>query len=225
MLKKIFISDDKQRSQLHSTLEIMESLDEESRSIVDLETDSNKISELFKLNTQRDKVVEVNIDLSKYHFIFWHDNIEVNRYLLLEQLPEDCNMVFFSGGRSKSLGYLTDADYVFPRTSMILHYEINRSIYFENLSNFLKWAMTTGTYNIRSIFDNDYNPIYDNKILLKTKILDFYNISLDAALDSEEFDLLLKLNGYDDPTCLTIKEKIGRTSKFDFTKYIEGLVT
>lgn len=221
-MKRVLIIDDKDSSETHSSTELISTLSTDQRSLVHLET---TVKSLWNLNENRDQILSLDFDPSKYNYIFLHQSINDpilnNPDLLINRLPKSCLLILFSGGRSESLTCSSDNGYNHSWTEIGKHYEIRRSIYFNNLPKFLDSYLELGEFMVQALYDSNFNPSKERALVLVNEIMVLLEDSVQNAINSKEFDELLSFCGY---SANGEKEKIkANYLTFDDGEFIEAI--
>lgn len=221
-MKQVLIIDDKDSSETHSSEELICTLSAAQRSLIHLET---TVKSLWKLNEDRDQILSLEFDPNIYHYIFLHQSINDpilnNPDLLINHLPKSCLLILFSGGRSESLTYSTDNGYKHSWDDIGKHFEIRRSIYFNNLPKFLNSYLELGEFMVQAIYDSNFDPYKKRALILMNEIMILLEDSVQNAINSKEFDKLLSLCGY---STHIEKEKVkANYLTFDDGEFIEAI--
>jgi hypothetical protein len=196
-LDKILILDDKSTREDFSSMQVLLSLSDMQRCVVDYYevTDS-----LWIESTDGDDIVLLR-DFSIYAFIFIHDSFENSlvkdglKAILFEKLTLTSQVILFSGSRRENespVKRIYD-----EKISKAVCFEILRRQYFSNLKNFIDSYLLNGKYHIKYLYNPHLLPKKEKAYLLFDKIKIALEESIQFAVDSDSFSELLTLYGYD----------------------------
>jgi hypothetical protein len=221
MTAKVLIIDEKSIGQKHNSAQLLKGLNEVQRGLVELHESSY---ELWELNKNEDAIEKCFIDLTQFNFIFLHqsydDPILSEPRILLDQLPNGVQLVLFSGERSEGLNDDNDEEYNFPQDPNKPHFEIRRSIYFENFPNFLDSYLVSGTFRIEALYDKNFSIKKEEVQKLFNLIKSKLEESEKLAAESHEFSKFFELAGYE---ANETKKIVENYKTFDHNQFLEAL--
>lgn len=226
--KKVLIIDDKPENEDRSSISLLHRLTSDQRQLVDL---VSNIKSLWLLNQNQDEIVELKVNLEKYYFILLHQSINdptVSEPINLLQpiLPKDTRLILFSGKRRSDLKAIDTAGvYNFTQNPKQLHYEIRRSVFFDNFPNFLNSYLVSGVYRIEALYDHNFNVKKEKASILFHSLTMLLEESELQTIESKEFEEFFHLAGYQHDEVLLIRKNFLSKGYNEIYEYLEDELT
>lgn len=222
MLDKILILDDKLENQDYSSFQALSLLSEEQRKYIEY------FEETLSLWCPIDNGDDVKLlkDFSCYKFILIHysfnDPIIGEELMgsLINKLSETSRVVLFSGNRLES--EIPIEKRFDEKESKHSHFEIRRVQYFNNLNNFIDSFLLNKVFQIRYLYNPYINPKKDKAYKLLEIIKINLEESIQSAIESDSFNELLSLFGYEKNS--EISNRFSKMTDDDFIENIEDLI-
>jgi len=222
---KILIIDDKPDTEGSSSEQMLSKLTPKQKELVDLYKD---ISSLWMLNENQDAIIDSTINYKRYSHIFLHlsfDNpLLKNPSVLINALPRSVKIVLFSGERNENLTFKDeDGQYSIPQCPEFVHYEIRRSVYLNNFSNFLNSYLDdlSKQYRIEALFDRNFNVRKEYTIILFNNIINNLEESNYNAVNTDFFNDFFRLLGYSNDQINKIRSNYLNMDYQDFYDSLE----
>ncbi len=198
-IKRIIIVDDKAEDQKYSSLSLMSRLTSDQ---IDLVNVIASTKDLWVFDAIKNEIVKLKINFERIDFLFIHqsfDNPVIDEPIkrLMPLIPESAKIVLFSGGGRADL-QLIDSEklYDFTQNPIQMHYEIRRSIWYQNFPNFLNSFLQSGKFRIEALYDASFNVVKEKAVQIFIKLEDYLKSSEYALVNSKEFEDFFLMAGY-----------------------------
>lgn len=200
-VKPILIIDDKQVREQFSSKELLLQLNPVQKELIDFRESS---VELWKFNKNEDDFIFFSEKLFSFKYVFLHDSYDnpALKYplLLIDKLAPSTKVVLFSGNRSEALKPNDNINYAlqykFDQRLDCPHFEIRRSVYYNNFKLFIDTYLQFGEFVIEALYDSNYNHKKSVASSLFHKVFNILEESEIEAANSQYFKKFFKLAGY-----------------------------
>lgn len=226
--KKVLIIDDKAENQHLSSISLIQRLTPDQKRLVDLETNTK---ELWMLNKNQDEIIELKEDFEQYGFIVLHQSYDDPTVsepigLLMPAMPKNTKLILFSGERRVDLEAVdTKGIYNFPQNTLQIHYEIRRSVLYENFSNFLNTYLVSGVYRIEALYDRNFNVKKEKALILFRNLTMLLEESELQTIESKDFKDFFMLAGYKHEEVLLIRKNFSSKGYNEIYEDLENELT
>ena len=226
--KKILIIDDKAESEKNSSITLLKGLKSKYKSLIDFKQNTKG---LWMLNENEDEIIDLNIDLHSFDFIILHQSfddpvISEPIKILMPILPKSTKLILFSGDRRTDLkSNDKEGLYDLKQNPDQIHYEIRRSILFENFENFMDSFNVLGKFRIEALYDKNYNVTKEKAEHLFNLLIINLEESEMKAINSKEFEEFFYLAGYRSNEIVLIRNNFSSKDYNEIYELLEDELT